>query len=417
MKEILLVARCNLKKVCYCPFIYPLVSNLLIYLNPSEIYHILCEFAERDYQIVSDSGLKMNEHSTGACGGQKQVSLRDCMHLTLHKELYVELVCSFIVSYEDQNKSFDEGLERFEAIGVESYEYVKMMVDSFFTNVFPYDFIDDVMMDYLTSGISVLLKLVIVFFVFYCEEIKSSSSEKELKEKIGTRRVSLDKKDFGTLVGLYSKSKVADKISLHDNNQILVDIKMKQTGKNYLGTFYRTQKLLDESKLSSLTPLAISKLLEEVPGIYRSTTLRRIFANWRDGNSIRYMIEQTKDYPDAPMFIFIVSTKSEEIGFYLSSPIEITGTEFKSDIDSFVFKMGPEFQAYHNSNNNKNNYRCTEEFIEVGMCEKGNSIYLYEGMSKGISSPCDSFASPSLIDFMDASNGFQVSFVEVFVLV
>lgn len=359
----------------------------------------------------------MNEHSTGACGGQKQVSLRDCMHLTLHKELYVELVCSFIVSYEDQNKSFDEGLERFEAIGVESYEYVKMMVDSFFTNVFPYDFIDDVMMDYLTSGISVLLKLVIVFFVFYCEEIKSSSSEKELKEKIGTRRVSLDKKDFGTLVGLYSKSKVADKISLHDNNQILVDIKMKQTGNNYLGTFYRTQKLLDESKLSSLTPLAISKLLEEVPGIYRSTTLRRIFANWRDGNSIRYMIEQTKDYPDAPMFIFIVSTKSEEIGFYLSSPIEITGTEFKSDIDSFVFKMGPEFQAYHNSNNNKNNYRCTEEFLEVGMCEKGNSIYLYEGMSKGISSPCDSFASPSLIDFMDASNGFQVSFVEVFVLV
>jgi len=146
------------------------------------------------------------------------------------KKFYYRLICSFIVYYEKKEKWFAQGIKKVgDVISVNAFSFMKELMDCFFTSVFPYYFIDQIMVVYLYDGVGTLLTLVLLFFKVYEVEIAQSTSRESLFEAIKSKIAASTKLSFLELMSTFDSMRIKNDIPLLNKEEIISSGQMTTT--------------------------------------------------------------------------------------------------------------------------------------------------------------------------------------------
>ena len=409
----LLSFRSRERRVSYCPFLYPLVANLLIYFNPSEVYRVLLKLNEEDQRRRA-----RDSSEPRASVSAEFVSLEEGPYLLGCKESSAQLISSFFEACEAKVKEVHAGMEALRAHGIEAFSLMKQLLDSFFTQVFPYVFVDQAVICYLAQGLGALLTLYVVFFVFYREEIANSPGKKELRLAIRQRLAGLSKADVEELLQLFCKHRLAGRLPLQPREELVEMIRgLRQSKPGGLAFgLEHCPKVKGQSRFLLDRP-RLQQLYQGFPPILRLNDLKLVYANWRDGSSFGSIVERGGQFPEAAQVCLVRTAAGEEIGFFLSRPLRLTGENFEKDLQSFVFVLADPVAVYKDCGLNSYHYKLSSSGLEVGLSETGVSLCIEDGLSRAYSRPSSTYGSPSLVSKSDSSGGFEVQHVELFVLV
>lgn len=409
----LLSFRSRERRISYCPFLYPLVANLLIYFNPSEVYHILLKLNEDDKRLLAKAA-----DETGPGNQEENLSLGEGPFFLACKESIAQLISSFFQSYEVKVKEVHAGMQALKAHGIEAYSLMKRLMDSFFTQVFPYVFVDQVVICYLTHGVSALLTLYIVFFVFYRAEIAESANKCELREAINKRMAAICKADIEEMLQLFCKHRVSGRLPLQKKEELVEMIEGLRQAKpaEYAFGLEHCPKVKGQSKFA-LDRQRLYQLYQSLPPILRLNNLKLIYANWRDGSSFSSIVEKGRLFPEAAQVCLVRTIGSEEFGFFLSRPLRATGENFETDLQSFLFVLGETVTLYKDCGSNSYHYKLSSTGLEVGLSETGVSLCIEDGLHRAFTQSSTTYGNPPLVGKLDSFGGFEIQFIELFVLV
>lgn len=339
-------------------------------------------------------------------------------YLLASKESTAQLISSFFETYEVKVKEVHSGMQALRAHGIEAYNLMKKLLDSFFTQVFPYVFVDQAVICYLAHGVSALLTLYVVFFVFYRDEIASSPGKSELKQAIDTRLAALCKADIEELLQLFCKHRVAGRLSLQPKEELAEMIRGLRPSISPAHAFGldHCPKVKGQSRFL-LDRARLQQLYQSFPPILRLNDLKLVYANWRDGSSFSSIIERGRQFPEAAQVCLVRTVGAEEVGFFLSRPLQLTGENFEKDLQSFVFVLGDTVAVYKDCGLNSYHYKLSSSGLEVGLSETGVSLCIEDGLHRAFSRPSSTYGSPPLVCKTDSAGGFEVQYVELFVVV
>jgi len=389
------------------------VANLLIYLNPSEVYYILLKLNEDDKRKM-----EVPTSETVLSTQVESIALEEGPYFLVCKESIAQLISSFFQTYEVKVKEVHSGMQSLREHGIEAYSLMKKLLDNFFTQVFPYVFIDQVIICYLTQGISALLTLYIVFFLFYREEIAQCSGKNELKAAISKRMAVICKADIEEMIQLFCKYRVSGRLSLQRKEELVEMIKGLRQLKSVDFAFglEHCPKIKGESRFL-IEKQRLQELYQSLPPILRLNNLKLVYANWRDGSSFTSIVERRRLFPDAAQVCFVRSVGAEEFGFFLSRPLHLTGENFERDMESFVFTLGDVVAVYKDCGLNSYHYKLSITGLELGLSETGVSLCIEDGLHHAFSQSSSTFGNPPLVAKIDSLGGFEIQFIELFVLV
>lgn len=173
------------------------------------------------------------------------------------------------------------------------------------------------------------------------------------------------------------------------------------------------------SHLPDIDMIGLSRILGpgDVPRIRGSLPTRFKYAGWlllfqlsRDGKSYTTFYDKTQRHE--PLVLLIRTADGEKIGAYISNGLKMSRRYYGSG-ETFVFKLNPEYTAYHWSIANGNQYFVASSCEEIALGGGGDSALWLDGEFRtGISEPCKTYNSPGLC----SKTRFDVLEVEVWVI-
>lgn len=260
---------------------------------------------------------------------------------------------------------------------------------------------------YLNEGIKILFRMGYGFFKIYKYEIQKCTEKDQLFPRIVSGLANMknvDKKVFIQICFQLKLNKIKDQFSA-----IEVEEDMPHAIHLY-------KPILDESS-HAIPDETFELIYQWIPGIYRASDPKLIYANWRDGSSLKHLIKVCEDYEDIGWVMIIQARNGYCFGAFMSHGFRFTRGEIDGNSDFFMFSLSPEEKVFRSTGKNDNFYSCDNEYVYFGSGERGAALTINNEITKGRSSRSDTYDNDCLCDSKDkVDSDFAIRYFEVYAL-
>ena len=350
---------------------------------------------------------------------QKHLRMQDNLHFLRDPKTYQGLVGA-IANGGGGCINISKGIDRIKELGFPPYDFIKNMLDSCFTNYFPYYFVDQVIFAYLIKGIKSFIRVFALFFQFYAEELKSATGAFSLQELIERKNSNMTVADNTELMNMYHKIKLDDHINLLFDEAILnqlASIPLERESHTAIFYIYDHQPaFIGESRIVNNFE-QIKQLWAHIPPLFKARNLEVLFASWKDGRSIKYMISKSEPKENDPKLLLIQDSRGQVFGAYLPFALEPPtdgSLKFSGTDETFVFNLKPAGLYFKPTKLNSNYFRYDRKTIQIGLCNSGNAIYIDEDMNAGQTDECNTFMNKPLTTVDKLTKDFKIQYLELF---
>ena len=258
------------------------------------------------------------------------------------------------------------------------------------------------------------------FFKFFNMEIQQSESYEDLKFKLRKRLINMnttDKKIFKQICFKIRFTKIKDQFSA------MIDTISPLRAKEIYKPILETKSLVIGEEY-------FEEIYKWIPGLYRATDPKLIFANYKHGRSLRTLYSKMKDYEEMSCLILIKATNGSCFGVFKSRELINTHEHFIRDSDMFLFKLYPEEKNYPSTGLNDLHFMSTDQQLVFGCGDNGFGLLIKDEFRNGMSCPSTTFDNEvlctnrntsvalsllkGLLSSPESINNFDIEYFEAF---
>ena len=271
-------------------------------------------------------------------------------------------------------------------------------------------------MVYLNEGIKILFRMGYAFFKMFKEELARSNTMDEMQSLIGHKTANfthLDKKVFIQLCFRPSLQRIKESFSAIQ----LTDEFQTNKQEIYKPIPDTSSRIIDDD--------VFEDIYKWLPQTFRASDPKLLYANWRDGTSLKTLIRLSEGLCSLGTFTFIQTSEGKKFGAFLPFGYKYSKGIFGGTSDVFLFKLFPEekkfgvkFDVETNEAMNEDYFCCDLGKVYFGSGKGGGFGLVFDSeLSQGHSYRSETFGNEILCcDPGEKINNFNIRYFEVFAL-
>jgi hypothetical protein len=195
-----------------------------------------------------------------------------------------------------------------------------------------------------------------------------------------------------------------------------------------------TEFITSRQEIYKPIPDSSSKIIDDgefediylwLPATFRASDPKLLYANWRDGTSLKTLIKQSEGLCSLGTLTFIETRDGNKFGAFLPFGYRYSKGEFGGTSDIFLFKLDPEekkfavvFDEETGGPKNEDYFCCELEKVFFGSGKGGGFGLVFDSdLSLGHSYKSETFGNEILCCRVgEEKNNFDIRYFEVFAL-
>lgn len=381
----------------FTPFLIRLNSLLHMFYQPYEVYFILRNLLNLNYNMKETSKIRW--------------------HLQFSQDDHNRLISSIIESFKDISEVSGKAcLEHLEEIGFDPNQLIEDIAYNLFMGYFKFEGVYRLLGFYLREGVKAIYRTVFALLKTLNPIIMQIKMPEEVLSNV--RKAALEINDFPKLFEL------AFGFNLTRNNN-KYDFQEKEMLDEYLSkrnTYYLPKYVIFEKAIRVLTEESLIKLWSKLPLELKIRDCHMIFSSSVDGFNLKSiyhagtkLIQKNMNSPNDYISLFLIETQSKEVfGGLMSKLVFPTGNEADCPERCMLIKFEPNFEMFEPMPNSKELVFMDNSTFLFGIGDSGSSIRINSELSHGFSHFSSTFNSPILTK--KSSGEYFIKQVEVYVL-
>lgn len=386
LKEILWMLNSANVNIEYCPILIKIISLLLTFCSPEEVYGISKVIFDLNSKVIETSKIRW--------------------HIRFNYNDNQKIVGSICESLRDiSNKSGKETFQHFENINFSAEKLYEDMVFGFFMDYLNFSALLRLLPFFLLEGVKSLYRMCYAIVKTLRLEILKIKNPEEVIKIV--RSKSKEIIDLNKLFNLAFSYKLTRKNNKYEFQKVCEqDLFSKRRSSYFLPSFPRS---------SIINPFETLRIWEKLPQTIREKDAKLIFEPSNDGYSIKNIYNLSNIYEYGTPIIFLIETLENEVfGGYISNMFRFTGEKFTKPFESYLITIRPQCAIFEVKKNSENVLLCNSHYIMFGNGPDGPAIYISENLDIGRSNDNNGFSDKKLVEAVDGS--FKIKNFEIYLL-
>lgn len=329
-------------------------------------------------------------------------------YFPLDKKDFFSTIETFKTFMADRSSSIRECLAHMEKINMNSTEFLKLQFSKFFVDYIPLDIIHIMFPAYLNEGIKILFRIGYSFFKTLKNVILKTKSQDEFEMNCtdALERLNTDeKKKFINTCYHLRIVRIKKQFSLIDTHKC----------SNHC-SYICEPAIVGGDSVILTSSLLINQLYDFIPSIHKANDLNMIFATWRDGRSIQYMVTLAEKFcEEMPGYVMIIQADDSSIfGAYLQHSLKKSSgkTKNQGSGEDFLFRLQPDPKCFCGVKGNHTYFDFDGQDIYIGACKSGCGLLIESDLKQGHTAKSEVFNCPPLT--ASGKKDFQIVNLELF---
>ena len=347
--EILLALLFQEKHVKHSPMMVQVASLLLIFLKPSEVFHVLS---------------KLVESSQEAFKSEDQVALIR-WHFTYEKGQYFKLLSTFVKSYLNTTvRKKRSVLLHMNKIGFDFSKFVDNSFKSMLGQFVSLPVALDILMMFMIEGVKIIFRYTYAILKVHKAYVKKSVNAQEFLD--GLQKVGREQTDPKLL------NKAAFKYPLKRSKY---DFKKAtaQTFKDPKAQQEATTELLDYMPNVKLNSNIVqydefAKIWQMMPDYVKIRVPELLYASTSDGFNLQNLYRKYAPFKHEYKFslVLVQTTQNQVFGAFFDEVFKKTPKGYIGSSESFVFTLKPEVKCFYDAGVNTKYFLGDPEYFTIG---------------------------------------------------
>lgn len=386
LKEILWMLNSSNVNIEFCPILVKVVSLLLVFCAPEEVYGISKIIFDLNCKIIDT--FKIRWHLRFSYGDNQKI------------------VGSICESLRDiSNKSGKETFQHFDNINFPAEKLYEDMVFGFFMDYLSFSGVLRLLPFFLLEGVKSLYRMCYAIVkTLRLEILKIKNPDDVIKTVRGKAKEIVDLNKLFNLAYSY-------KLTRNNNKYEFQKVTDQVSFSQKINSFY----LPAFPKSSIINSFETLRIWEKFPQLTRAKDAKLIFDPSNDGYSLKNIYNLTTIYEQSCPILFLLETyENEAFGGYVSNLFKHSGDKFIKPLESYLISIRPTVEVYLHGKNVDQILMCNNNFIMFGNGSNGPAIFINDSLDSGRSNGDNCFSKDRLIKSEDGA--FKIKRLEIYLL-
>jgi hypothetical protein len=388
LKKMMWVIKKTEFQLTYQPMVPQIAALLLTFMSEGDTYSLLKIMLAESKTLLDES------HQYKA---QEMRGLR--WHLTLNQDDYEKFIQSFYENIGSKSKSFNKIQAHGQKIGFDINKMFQDMFKNLFFTWLPLNLVLRIFVCYMNEGVKIYYRMGYAALRNLKKEILAHKDPNTMKEMIRSKLMNLDDKAGKKLI------KQGFSLSLKTIKKEFSKLEVDTTSLLKAKIVYRPHL----SRSSSIVKDdAFETLWEWIPNTYKLSDPELVYSSYKDGFSLKSVLQKCADYDKACMIVIIKSDCNTIFGAFVTDMFHSAGVgKNLGNDESFVFVLFPYDKKFPCQQKDGTHLVCTREYFAIGDGNDGPAIHLDEELLKGHTYCSETYKNPQ---FNGKNNKFESEF-------